>query len=378
VVRIPETTKWAVSATRTKSVTTPRSFTNEEWALVHSLQRNGLSEGGAALAVVMVTRRYRKVESELIDMIRQFPSLEQRDVAADAVAELRALGLVEPVLSRAGVELLAAIEDIVDRLSKLLGRDVLPPELGVRENEVESFVRLLGPMKQDIVYESYLHLLRSAHREILLPMLAQPPNQAAVPILKARARSGVAVKVLTASPKVTAEFWGPGLEPIAEEFLAGWREHARGVDNFEVRISDSVSMPLIATSLVIDESLSRVDVFDPRRQRSLEGVMLEIESAAGYELNLVTLIRQAFLREWDLAMPADARWPIIRRAVAHWQLSSGGLLLAAAFAAEGSPVLSGVLASAGGSLLLAELVDNRVRLASHFRRLLRASQGHLD
>lgn len=53
-----------------------RHFT--EWELVYALGQCGLSESAAALAVVMLTRRYRKVETELVDMVRQFPSLEKK------------------------------------------------------------------------------------------------------------------------------------------------------------------------------------------------------------------------------------------------------------------------------------------------------------
>lgn len=72
------------------------SLSQGELDIVASLRAKGMPSSQATLAVIMVTREHARPQPELMDIIRQYPNLEEVNDAEAAVSELKRLGwLVE-------------------------------------------------------------------------------------------------------------------------------------------------------------------------------------------------------------------------------------------------------------------------------------------
>ena len=167
---------------------------------------------------------------------------------------------------------------------------------------LEPFVRIVGPMKDEIVYSSFLELLTSAQKRICLPMLATTPYDETVKILKERAEAGVQIQLLLGSPVALVARWrGETMRKIAFERIDRWQVLFRSYDNVDIRISHHAKDMAIASSVGIDNIIARYDVYDPYSQRSLEGVMIEASSPQGMSLNIVRIFYDMFDDSWRRA-----------------------------------------------------------------------------
>src|SRR5690349_16769117 len=110
---------------------------------------------------------------------------------------------------------------------------------------------------------------------------------------------------------------------LAVEAIAGWNQQFRTYPSAEVRVAHRFDDALLATCMLIDSRLLRFDVYDPEIQRSLDGVMVEVNSGSGLNPNLTRLFRKAFDEGWSLAKPltrcGTAFW-WFRRAWQWWLL----------------------------------------------------------
>jgi hypothetical protein len=280
----------------------PSPLTNEEFSIITKLKNTGVPIHTAVLAVILVTREYARPEQELIDIIRQYPHLEDRHTAVEAVAELRRRGWMSESDSY-DLHLIHQAPDLRDKLAALLTDPDLPTQLLNLRATLEANVKIVGPMKERVVYESFLELLASAQSEICLPMLATTPNLSAVPILQERARKGVKVRIILGSEKVVASIRGETIRAAARDAIVGWRNNAHEIQQMEVRISHRIEDMWIASCMTIDRRVLRFDIYDPNQQRSLQGVMLEVNSPLGLQLNLVSVFQHLFDDAWHRAEP---------------------------------------------------------------------------
>lgn len=144
---------------------------------------------------------------------------------------------------------------------------------------------------------------------------------------------------------------------IAREAISGWKENARGISNFKVRVSHHVEDTYIASWMLIDGKVLRIDIYDPIRQRSLEGFMVEVTSLVGQDLNIVVVFREYFWRAWGRAQPVEWRdriWWWIRKA---WQWLACLMFLALTYIFR-STFLVGVFGSAAASFMISGLVSS--------------------
>jgi predicted transcriptional regulator len=288
------------------------ALSHHELRIVAELQRTGLSLPVATLAVVMAIREHARPAPELTDIVRQYQHLENRATAEEAIGELRRLGwLVES--ESYGLMLVHQAPDLVDKLADRLRQPELSVALRELRSTFERNVSVIGPMKDKEVYQTFLEILRGAQSEICLPMLATSPNMVVVQILQERARQGVRIRILLGSPKLVAKLRGETMTRVALDAIHGWTQNASGISNIRLRISNSAEDMEIATCMSVDSRLLRFDIYDSLTQRSLQGIMIQVESPTGMELNLIKLFRRRFEESWTSAKPITTVCSVVVR-----------------------------------------------------------------
>jgi hypothetical protein len=310
----------------------PTSLEAEENALVTRLARTGLSRGAATLAVVLVTRQHARPERELLDIVLQYPSLENLATAEAALRELRTLGWV---INR-DTESALLTEQVPDLRGKIADRLSDPPVADqlaalLRSNLDPMAARVVGPMNDESVYSSYLELLRSAQDDICLPMLVTSTRLASVEILQERARAGVRVRILVGTPRIVASVRGETMRATAEQRIKEWTRNFSDLPSAEVRISHKLEDMWLGSSMAIDGKIVRLDVYDPERQRSLQGIMLEVADPRGLNLNVVRIFVGLFEQAWYRARPTNWAGRMLWRWRQLWKVWVGLLFTGAAF-----------------------------------------------
>jgi hypothetical protein len=309
----------------------PTSLDGEENVLIRRLSASGISREAATLAVVMATRQHARPEGELLDIVLQYPGLEHRANAEAALRELRALGWVVNQDSDS-LRLTVQSPELRERIGDRLHDPNVAKQLAeLHTNLDSSAARVLGPMSDDAVYSTYLDLLRGAQDEICLPMLVTSSRLASVDILRDRAEAGVQVKVLVGAPEVVASMRGETMRGIAADRIGEWARKLGDLPAVEVRISHRVEDMWLGSCMIIDGRVVRIDVYDPSRQRSLQGIMLELANPRGLELNLIRIFVELFRNAWDRAQPVGWRGRAIWRLQVLWKLWLGLLFIALAF-----------------------------------------------
>ncbi len=67
----------------------------------------------------------------------------------------------------------------------------------------------------------------------------------------------------------------------------------------------NVEGAIIYSSMIIDRTLCRICVFDPEREKSSNGTIIEI-SKLGYNLNLIDIMLDTFNSIWLEAVPINS------------------------------------------------------------------------
>ena len=304
-------------------ISLPTSLEREENGLIARLANTGLSRGAATLAVVMATRQHARPERELLDIVLQYPGLENLAVAEAALRELRTL---EWVVNREteNLALTLQVPDLRRRIGERVGDAQVSRDLAaLRANLDPAAARVVGPMNDEYVYSTYLELLRSAQDEICLPMLVTSTRLVSVDILRERAQAGVRVKILVGAPHIVASIRGETMRATAEERIREWVRNFSGLPSAEVRVSYSIEDMWMASCMAIDGRIVRLDVYDPNKQRSLQGIMLEIDNPRGLSLNIVRLFVELFNQAWLRARPMTLSGRIAWRWRQIWKIWVG-------------------------------------------------------
>lgn len=335
----------------------PTSLDREENEIISRLFTSGLSRETATLAVVMATRQHARPERELLDIVLQYPGLEHRSNAEAALRELRAFEWVVNQDSES-LRLTVQAPDLRERIGDRLQDPDVPRQLAtLRANLDSNAARVLGPMSDGAVYSTYLDLLRGAQNEICLPMLVTSSRLASVDILRERAEVGVRIKILVGAPDVVASMRGAAMRDIAAGRIREWVRNLGDLPTVEVRISHRVEDMWLGSCMAIDGRVVRIDVYDPNRQRSLQGIMLELANPQGLDLNLVRIFVELFRNAWDRAKPVGWHGRIAWRLRATWKLWLGLLFAALAFIPTGVQGWIELTAGVGAAFLSTAAIE---------------------
>lgn len=347
---------------------------DQEKTLIQELCHGGIENALATLAVVMLIHEYARPEEEIIDIVRRYPGLEIRAVAAKNIAELRGMGWLVTASSY-GQLLLQPAPDIAQKIAGYLKNPSLADEiLQLRMQYDEKSTLVLGPMNSLVVYQSFLAALRSAQREICLPMLATSPHQDSVAILKERAQHGVHVRILLASHDLVSKLRGEANKQASRDAIHGWIHNAKGIDTMEVKIVHSLNDALIASCLCVDGRLLRFAVYAPDQQRSLDGMMVQIQSSQGLHLNIVKLFQLYFDDVWSHAEPTHffgRLWWRLPKGWQWWAFGCFAVLGLISYDRLNAPYWAGILGSVAATFLLNAVVASATAIRAFFKRLFR-------
>jgi hypothetical protein len=204
-------------------------------------------------------------------------------------------------------------------------------------------------------------------------MLVTAPYDVIVGILRERAEAGVQVRILLAAPELVAKWRGQPMREKAVERIRQWQSRFRDRRSVTIRMCRTEADMELATCVSVDGGLVRLDICDPYRQRSLDGVMIEVESPAGYTPNVVRIFGRLFETAWQrslrfgrLARTANflGRW---------WKAWTAVLILAAAFLPISVPhwseILIGVSCGVGAPVIIEDLPERYWTNRRHRKRL---------
>ncbi len=348
------------------------NLTHEESEAIGALRNAGMSPAEATLAVIMFTRGHARPEEELINIVDLYPGLADRQQTQQAIDALKSKGWLITATSY-GQIITRAAPDLQQKMAECIPNQILIDRLPQPRSQIASElppqIHLIGQMNSENNYGTYLDLLRQANSEICLPMLVTPPYPTTAAILQDRARRGVHVKLLLASPRVAAKIRGETVADRARRAISDWREKARGFPNMEIRMAHLPEDMYFATSWTLDRKLLRLDIYDPFRQRSLAGYMIEFDSRLGPDYNIVTLFQAHFDRAWNRAQPLHPLgngWWWVKQ---NWQWVAFAITALIALPL-GMSVWGGIVGSVAATFLFNALVTSWPMIRAAIRRSL--------
>ncbi|KFU75984.1 hypothetical protein SAMN04489729_1893 [Amycolatopsis lurida] len=269
-----------------------------ELRIVQDLQHAGLTRSAATLAVVMATRRYDRPERDLAEIVRHYPGLESVTEARLAIQDLlHRKWLTQTVIH--GVAVTGRVPSLANLIATHLGDESVADSLPAVRVTLEPYITILGPMENSSVFHSYLSLLRSARSEICMPMLVTPPYEETVRALRDRAEAGVRIRILLAAPTLAVKWRSETMRSISTERINAWVHEFRNNPTVEIRLSRTAEDMELATCFSVDGETVRFDIYDPYRQRSLEGVMIEVAAPQGMLPNFIRMFLRLFEESWS-------------------------------------------------------------------------------
>lgn len=326
--------------------------------LAQELERGGLSHSASVLAVVMATRGHARPDTELVEIVRQYPGLESPVDTRRAIQELLSKKWIEQTDSD-GKILTHQAPNLRDLIALAVGGPNVAKQLSAMRANLEPLVRVLGAMNDKRVYLTFMKLLSSAQQEICLPMLVTPPYEETVKILRERADAGVRVRILLGVPSLVAKWRGETMRSVAEERIRQWVNYFQDRKTVEVRLCGVPEYMEVATCVSVDRSVVRFDIYDPYHQRSLEGVLVEVLSPQGIMPNLVRLFQRVFEDAWSRSIGTRRYSRIYYPLRRWWKLwLTIGVILAAFLpvnVAHWSEIVIGIGCGIGAPFVLEEV-----------------------
>jgi hypothetical protein len=277
-----------------------------EQKVIMALNKSGMPISQATVVVIMTARSITRSRSQLVDVILTgYPGLEDDTETDSAVGALLASGwLVET--SASGLTLCTAAPDIARRVAEYVDDPTIAERLLNARVLQDPSITLLGPINGEETRLAFLRALRGAQRDIRLPFLATPATLEPVSELESRARQGVRLRILLASPDVVSRIRGDSQRKRAHDSVRGWTDLTRDWPNTEVRVTKAPIDVLMSASCSFDETRAQLAVYDIWRQRSQESTLVEVYQI-GSKLNLVQLFNQHFDTAWNRARPTSGR-----------------------------------------------------------------------
>ena len=340
---------------------------HRENQLISQLVTAGLTESEATLAVVMTTRGYARPKNDLLQILAQFPVLDSDAALQVAMHRLMDRGWLRATAQDGAEPLVHQDPELRDLIAQLLDDPAVADALRSIRSHTEPLVEVVGPMKDAYVYRSFIGILRAAQATIFLPMLATPPYAVVVDALVDRARAGVRIRILLAAPSLVETVRGAHMAQLAKERIREWARQLHAFESVEIRLYRRPETMRYASWLLVDGVKCRMDIYDPRHQRSLEGVMLETVSPPGLDLNLVSLVTDGFEQAWATALPLG-RWKrIFKRARFHWPAISGAVTLGIALLLGSASGAQNYMFGVSSSLVATAIIRYRHSIATGLR-----------
>lgn len=302
------------------------SMSSGELGVVNQLVSTGLTRHEALILTLLVCRSYSRPVADLVTTLQHYAGLENPDQIYDAMKSLTTRGFVVKEQSY-GADLFGPPYNIRFMLASYCEDPSLEGRLNQLRRLNDEYVTVIGPLRDIETFRSYLELLKSAHSEVVFPMVATSASSLeATPILIERAKAGVKVRILGATPGLASLIRGKTLDSITRIRIREWKKIARNNNNISFRVTDLSSDLVFASSVCIDRRTLRLVVYDFERERSKEGVVVEFSSNAGTPLNVIDSFMGAFDASWKAAFYPSLLGRVTKIFRETWQFIMGILL----------------------------------------------------
>lgn len=156
---------------------------------------------------------------------------------------------------------------------------------------------------------------------------------------------------------------------LAAERIRDWKRRVGGFETVDIRTYSRTTTMRYASWLLVDGVKCRIDIYDPRHQRSLEGVMLETVSPPGLDLNLVSLVTDGLEQAWASSLPLGFWRRVVKRANLHWPATAGVITLGIAMLLGSVQVAQNYMFGVSSSLVATAIIRYRHAIASGLRSL---------
>jgi hypothetical protein len=336
--------------------------------VVQQLQRSGQPFEHASIITVMATRTTGTSRRQLIDeVLTGYPGLEDHSTVESSFEQLLSDGWLTEI-EVAGATQYQAASDILARIGEQVGPKLASSLAEFRARQTPN-LSLIGRIDSQAGVDTIYDAIRNAQREICLTFLGTPSSIAIAEELRERARRGVQLRILVASPEVVAKLKGEAQRQRGVASVLGWSVATSDWPNTEVRIATRVDDMIMAASAAFDASRGVLAVFDASRQRAHESTVIDVRRP-GFELNLVVLFHRQFDEAWARAKPIDGIrrlwWRVSRLA---WEIGFVVALVVASLSADQQPTVSNIAAGVAGTILVTIGIRYRDGLRRIYERL---------
>lgn len=285
------------------------NYSQNQINIIDSIIKAGLYKGAITrVLVIMATNNYYRTICDLAGILCEYPGMPSQEELIPLIQECIDKGyLVEEQvldstyvyidndgLSRLLQEYPIHIQQMIMTGRKAYRDSVCVEVLGLLSGEV------LKGNPQGYINTSFLQRLEDARSEIYLPMLNTSPSDKVISILKKKAKEGVKIYILLADYETVTKKIRSG----KPDMTPNWVEQLKNIDNILIRKYYHIEDSIIYSSLVVDKTLCRICVFDPIKEKSSNGTMIEV-CKTNYDLNLVNIIVDTFNSIWIESVPVD-------------------------------------------------------------------------
>lgn len=306
-------------------------YTQQELNIIDEIDRKHvLSPIKANLLVIMTVRSFYRSKADLAGILNEYPNLDNRSKLIGCIDEcLREGYLSEKV--EGGIRICYQSQDNLDKFLEQISSEEIREKLKNIKEEYQShsvvtdFGLLSGAHSKGDVYIRFLKRLESAQREIWLPMLNTDAHEKTIEVLKERANSGVKVYILLAHYKKVVK----NIRSIRESNIPKWVEAVKNVKNIEIRIYSESKYARLASTMLVDDRILRIPIYDPKQQKSTNGQLLEFYSQ-NLELNIVGILKDEIQRAWESSVSANLkgyRWFLFKYIQNKFTAATIGLII---------------------------------------------------
>lgn len=248
----------------------------------------------ATLLTVMYVYSYERPVLDLIHILSEYPNLGSKDELGkniDYYIEKKYL-----VLKRLNHIMVCTTNS---NLPEMISNDLNDANIQLlmeKSREIQDHnlcAEMLGSVSNKN-YTSYINRLCSAQEEICLPLLNTAPYEDLIEALKDRADAGVKIKILFADKKISTQI------RMTVSMLNEWQRIFNGFKNVEIRIFHNIEDTILCSSILIDNSILRLVAFDPFRQKSSNGTLIEYYKC-NYNINIISMFKERFAEAWHNA-----------------------------------------------------------------------------
>ena len=281
-------------------------LTKEQESIISKIKKTSLYEGyKTVFLVIMSTNNFIRTSEDLAKILSEYGEMPDYKEIEKIISECTDNNLLVSS-ENYGETYYFQNKECLDRFllnyPEGIKKDIYAyRRLYANTESVRILGLLSGENEVEIGYNhaSFLQRLNDAQSEILLPMLNTTPNRKVLEILKAKSNQGVKVKILL-----------PDFQKVVKKIRAAkddrtkiWMQELSGYSNIEIRLYSHIEEANIYSSVIVDNEICRITVFDYIKEKSSNGTLIELQKN-GYNLNLIEIIRQWFFEIWNNARPS--------------------------------------------------------------------------